>query len=405
VEHLTHLFARRSVRDRWLRLGPLGFLSAASQQCCFPTIRRATMLACFGLHRSIAGALALWVLNKYADHQCSRGLESFFWLLIARGCKMAVAQNRTVTLPGVTLSGTESWEPALLLREQTSVGADRHRPILYIHGGTFDAANSMMFKFDGVSWADALNAAGRSVWGLDFAGFGGSELYPEMAQPEPPAGEPLGRAPEAAAQIARAVRAILGETGASRVSIIAHSWGTTAAGLFATQHPELVDRIVFFGPIVRREIMKGVPTLGPWRFLTVEEQHKRFVEDLPAGHVPVLLERHFAEWSVRYLESDPTSATRSPPSVRTPNGPVADIMDAWSGSLPYDPAMIKSPLAIVRGEWDGLCKDADAAWLLAALTSAPQKIDSKIAKGTHLMHLEESRGELYRVSIEFLQAN
>ena len=132
------------------------------------------------------------------------------------------------------------------------------------------------------------------------------------------------------------------------------------------------------------------------------EQRRRFVEDLPVGHAPVLLEPHFAEWSASYLKSDPTSGTRSPPSVRTPNGPVADIMAAWSGSLPYEPAMIKSPVAIVRGEWDNLCNDADAAWLLAALTSAPQKTDSKIAQATHLMHLETGREALYAAANAFL---
>jgi pimeloyl-ACP methyl ester carboxylesterase len=174
-------------------------------------------------------------------------------------------------------------------------------------------------------------------------------------------------------------------------------------GLFATQYPELIDRIVFFGPIVRREILKGVPPMGPWRLLTIEEQHKRFVEDVPAEHPPVLLERQFAEWSAQYLKSDPTSSARTPPSVKTPNGPVADVMAAWSGSLAYDPGPIKSPLAIIRGEWDGLCRDADAAWLLAALTSAPQKTDTKIAQATHLMHLEEKRGELYRAAADFLR--
>lgn len=296
-----------------------------------------------------------------------------FALLTAGGDNMALAQDRTVTLPGTVASATVCWQPALLLREQTPAGTDRQRPVLYIHGATFPSANSMMFRFDSVSWADELNKAGLSVWALDFAGFGGSEFYPEMVQPAPPAGEPLGRAPEAATQIERAVRAILAETGATRVSIIAHSWGTMAAGLFATRRPELVNRIVFFGPVVRREIMSGVPPLGTWRFLTVEEQHKRFVEDVPAGQPPVLLDRYFAEWSALYLKSDPSSGTRTPPSVKTPNGPVADIMAAWSGSLAYDPALIKSPVVIVRGEWDGLCKDADVAWLLAALTSAPQK--------------------------------
>ncbi len=314
------------------------------------------------------------------------------------------ARSRAIIVPGRAVTLTEGWQPALLLREHTSANADRSHPLLYIHGATFASASSIMFKFGGMSWADALNAAGISVWALDFAGFGGSELYPQMSQAEPAAGEPLGRAPDAAEQIARAVRVIITETGAQRVSIIAHSWGTIAGGLFAAQNPELVDRIVFFGPIVRRQALKGMPSLGPWRFLTIQEQHKRFVEDIPIGHPPVLLEHDFAAWSVQYLHSDPTNGTRSPPSVRTPNGPAADIMAAWSGALAYDPALIKSPLAIVRGEWDSLCRDADAAWLLEALTSAPQKADIKVSKGTHLMHLEEGRGELYRAALNFLHA-
>ena len=260
-----------------------------------------------------------------------------------------LARTRTITLPGTVASTRTLWQPTLLLHEQTSPNSRRHRPVLYIHGGTFPSANSMMFEFDGMSWADAMNGAGFSIFALDFAGFGASEFYPEMSQPTPPVAEPNGRAPAAAVQIERAVRAILAEAGATRVSIIAHSWGTMPTGLFATQYPELIDRLVFFGPVVRREILKGVPPLGPWRFLTVEEQRKRFTEDVPKGHPPVLLDRHFEQWSALYLTSDPSSITRSPPSVKTPNGPVADIMAAWSGSLAYDPALITSPLAVVRG--------------------------------------------------------
>jgi pimeloyl-ACP methyl ester carboxylesterase len=88
--------------------------------------------------------------------------------------------------------------------------------------------------------------------------------------------------------------------------------------------------------------------------------------------------------------------------VKTPNGPIADILDAWSGSLGYDPSKITSPLAILRGEWDSLCADADAAWLLGASTSAAEKADIKIAAATHLMHLEQYRGGLHQAAVAFL---
>ena len=206
---------------------------------------------------------------------------------------------------------------------------------------------------------------------------------------------PRARAAEAAEQIERAVRAILAETGAPKVSIIAHSWGTMAAGRFAGDHPELVDSLVLFGAVVRRDVMKGVPPLGTWRFLTVTEQKKRFVEEVPQGEPAVLTEADFPAWADLYLSLDPTSAARTPPSVRTPNGPIADIMSAWSGTLAYDPSRIKAPVLIVRGEWDSLCTDTDVAWLRQAPTGARRVADVKVPKATHLMHLERGRSALH----------
>ncbi len=321
----------------------------------------------------------------------------------AGSAAIARAQLRLVTLPGTSAAG-QPWQPRLQLFELVAGSADRKQPVLYVHGATFPAENSIFFKLGGASWADALNSAGFSVWGLDFAGFGRSESYPEMSADAPPAGEPLGRVPEAVKQLERAVRAIVAETGAAKVSIVAHSWGTMAAGRFAGDHPDLVDRLVFFGPIVRREALKGVPPLDTWRFLTVEAQKKRFLEDVPQGESGLLAESDFPAWSALYLKSDPTSLSRIPPSVRTPNGPVADIMAAWSGVLAYEPGHVKAPVLIVRGEWDNLCKDTDVAWLKQALTGASQVSDVKIPKATHLMHLESGRTALYTATTQFLDA-
>lgn len=312
---------------------------------------------------------------------------------------ISAAHGVDYRLPG--RAGAE-WRPNLFVREQAPASGDRSRPVLYVHGATFPSTLSIFWKIDGYSWADQLNEAGISAWGFDFAGYGWSEPYPAMMDALPPPGEPLGRAPEVAQQLERTVRHILAETGAKRVSIIAHSWGTVAAGLFATQYPELVDRLVFFGPITKRQIQVPDMQLGPWRLLTIEEQHKRFVEDVPKDHPPVLLDRHFKTWGKAYLATAATSGTREPASVRMPNGPIADIFAAWSGTLAYDPAGLRAPLLIVRGEWDSLCTDADAAWLLQAASASLEKQDIRIPATTHLMHLEENRSQLYRAATDFL---
>jgi pimeloyl-ACP methyl ester carboxylesterase len=276
------------------------------------------------------------------------------------------------------------------------------RAVLYVHGGTFPSALSIAHRFDGHSWRDHLCAAGFDVWGLDFHGFGLSDPYPEMAEPAD-AHSPLGRTADCARQLEAAVRFIAGRQDVPRISLVAHSWGSIVAGEFAGRCPELVDRLVLFGPIARRE-PKGERTRLPgWRPVSLKDQWDRFVADVPEGEPAVLSRRHFDEWGALYLDGDPESRSRSPAAVKVPGGAFQDIYDAWAGELAYDPAKVHAPVAIIRGEWDSLCTDADARWLFDALKGSPLRRDIKIARATHLMHLEEHRFALYRETEGFLK--
>ena len=279
------------------------------------------------------------------------------------------------------------------------------RIVLYVHGGTFPSALSIAHRFDGRSWRDELCGAGFDVWGLDFYGFGASDRYAEMN--EPAAANPsLCRAAEASEQVAAAVRFILDQQGAPRLSLIAHSWGTIPVARFAGLNPALVDRLVLFGAVARRPPRRyEKPPVAPaWQVVTLETQWARFTEDVPPGEPPVLSRAHFDAWGERYLDSDPDSRRRDPVGVKIPTGPFNDIIHAWHGELGYDPALVRAPVAFVRGEWDGVIPDEDARWLFDAFTAAPGKREIKIGRATHLMHLEAMRYALYRESIGFLLA-
>lgn len=278
------------------------------------------------------------------------------------------------------------------------------RAVLYVHGATFPSALSIAYRFDGASWRDALCDAGFDVWALDFVGFGESDRYAEMGE-SADAHPPLCTAADASQQLLAAVRFILAHAGGEKLSLIAHSWGTMAAGLFAATHPLLVDRIVFFGPIARRAPTRTgpAPRLPAWRIVTVDDQWNRFIEDVPPGAEPVLSRRHFDGWAQDYLASDPMSHSRTPAGVKVPCGPVSEIAAAWNGRLAYDPGAVRAPVAIIRGEWDSLLPDEDARWLFDALAQNPTKRDVKISKATHLMHLETMRLALWRESICFLE--
>ncbi|HKX32557.1 MAG TPA: alpha/beta fold hydrolase [Blastocatellia bacterium] len=277
--------------------------------------------------------------------------------------------------------------------------------VLFVHGATFPSASAAAFRFDGHSWMDDLSAAGFDVWALDFAGYGGSDRYPEMSVPSE-SNPPLGRAEICSRQLAAAIDFIRAHRQIGRVSIIAHSWGTLAAGLYATQQPEKVGRLVLFGPPAMRH-SEGAEDEGrrAWWCVTEEAQQKRFYGYVPPGERPVMDPKHFAIWGPAYLETDADSFRRSPPCVRVPNGPVADLEDSWHGRFVYDPAKIESPVLIIRGEWDTVTTYRDAQWLYQSLRSAPIKRDVVISRGTHVMHLEQSRFQLYREVQTFLEGH
>jgi pimeloyl-ACP methyl ester carboxylesterase len=278
----------------------------------------------------------------------------------------------------------------------------KRRSVLYAHGARLASAVTIAHRFDGLSWRDDLASDGWDVWGLDYVGYGGSDRYAAMSEP-PEAHPPLCRAEEASQQIERAAEFIVNHSNLSNISIIAHSWGTNAAALTTIRRPELVERLVMFAPVTHRP---GASTQAPfvpaWQCITVEDWWKTFTADVPASEQPVLDEKHFKVWGEAYLACDTESGDRSPPSVKTPWGALADVSELWRGGKLFDPADITVPTLIVRGEWDSYSTDADAKWLFDSLKHAPVKRDVKIARGTHVMHFEENRFDLYEETRAFL---
>jgi pimeloyl-ACP methyl ester carboxylesterase len=291
----------------------------------------------------------------------------------------------------------------LFLRRLRTVVSSRRGAVLYLHGATFPSTLSVAYRFSGVSWRDALCSAGFDVWALDFLGFGGSDRYPER-EADADAYGPLGLAADALVQVEAAVQFILDQGEHQQVSLVTHSWGSMPAGLFAAKPPTLVNRIVMFAPLARREGPRYTarPTLPAWKLVTNEQQWARFGEDVPPGEPAVLSHDDFTAWADAYLDSDPASRTRSPPSVKTPTGPLVEILRAWHGELGWEPQEVQTPVAIVRGAWDGLVTDQDARWLFERLAESAERRDIKIGRGTHLMHLEKMRTALWRESIAFL---
>ena len=311
----------------------------------------------------------------------------------------AIRTSQTWTIPAT------AHDPALHLRCQPAP-RDARGAALYVHGATFPSALSLFFRFDGRSWADALNDAGFDAWGFDFAGYGESQRYAAMAQ-EASGAPPLGRVDAAQRQLASVVETVHALTPLP-LHLIAHSWGTAVA-IRCASAPDRADRLAsltLFGPVVQRGAGDAnAPDEAPppaWRTLNLWEQYRRFIADVPRGQPPVLLDHHIEAWGRAYLATDPRAAERDPPAVQVPSGPMADIARLWSGHALYDASRIRVPTLLVRGAWDSVCDDRDAARLLQDIDRATPARDCVIAAGTHLMHLETNRGALWRAVNQFL---
>jgi len=294
----------------------------------------------------------------------------------------------------------EAGELALNLYHQAGSGPC----VLYVHGATFPSALSVAYRLNGESWADNLQSRGFDVWSFDFPGYGGSDRPAAMGKVSSRPNEVPGRANDAAHQIERVVRHIRSQTACTRTSIIAHSWGTIPAARFAGDHPEWVDRLVLFGPVAQRDrTARDIAPTAASRSVSTADQWRSFQTGVPGGEASPISKSDFEVWAKAYLGTDPTSGERSPPTVRVPAGPDVDFDEAWNGHLPFDPSIVRASTLIVRGEWDAITRDADAAWLVHAMVNVPGGAqDLKLARGAHRMHLEANRQELFDAVGEFL---
>jgi len=312
-------------------------------------------------------------------------------ILLATTAGSAVAEEVT------RLAGRRG-EPVLLVRHEPGPGPS----VMFVHGATFPSSLSIAFPIEGRSWMGDLRERGFDVWAFDFAGYGGSGRPAAMANEDSEV-FPIGRAADAIDQLERVALHIREVTGRDRVSILAHSWGTLPAGMFAARQPEMVDRLVLFGPVAARSGEASPPPAGGSYLVTTADQWRSFQAGLPRGQPPLISAKLFDSWASAYLATDPASGTRSPPAVLVPAGPQTDIADAWEGRFPYDPGAVRAPTLIVRGEWDAISTDADAAWLIKALSGIPGGArDLKLPRGGHRMHLEENRSVLFDAVANFL---
>ena len=115
-----------------------------------------------------------------------------------------------------------------------------NKNILLIHGVTY-SSHEFDIDYEDYSLVRFLAREGYAVWRLDIAGFGQSGEVEDGFLPD---------SDYAAEDIRAAVEAICEITGQDKIDVLGWSWGTVTTGRFAAEHPEHVNRLVLYAPIL-----------------------------------------------------------------------------------------------------------------------------------------------------------
>jgi len=292
------------------------------------------------------------------------------------------------------------------LRERAPPGASGRPPVLLVHGATLGGA---LFDLPraGYSLMDALAATGRTVYAVDVRGYGLSVGGGVMDRP-PEANPPFAGADMVVDDIATAVSFIRERCAVAAVDLLGFSWGTITAARYAAAHPRTVRRLALYAPLYAelnplwlgriadpRDRSRLAPAFGAWRLVTAASLIERWNGDLPAGDALQFREDGIAALMFDAIAGlDPTSASRSPPAFRCPNGALADMVKVFNGQALYDPAKLPMPLLVVRGEHDTTSTDTDARRLLAR-AGASEKRYRIVPGASHFLCIERAREALY----------
>ncbi|WP_197286173.1 alpha/beta fold hydrolase [Pedobacter sp. PACM 27299] len=275
--------------------------------------------------------------------------------------------------------------------------------VLFIHGSSFSSELSFGFKMNNYSWMDHLAEQGYHVYALDFLGYGHSDRYPEM-EVSPTLAMPTGRAMDCYQDIDKAVELIIKRTGKSKVYLIAHSWGGTVAALYATKFPDKIEKLVLFAALTKRDDTgTRVEIEHSYQTMTPEQRVTAMKTPTPDEQQCQLAPELFQDWGKAWLDSDPLAGKFNSQYIRFPSGPDRDVEDMMHNAPYYNPASIAAPTLLIRGEWDEYPDNNDYERLFKSLDNVPLKKYAVIGKGTHVMHLENSRFQLYEEVFHFLK--
>jgi pimeloyl-ACP methyl ester carboxylesterase len=296
---------------------------------------------------------------------------------------------------------------------------DDRNVVLFVHGATVPSTPDFDLEYKDYSWADQLVRQGYVVYMFDKRNYGFSTREPAMDEPAA-RNRPVTRSYLAIRDIGAVVDHIRRERRVERVSLIGWSWGATTAGFYASLFPEKVQKLVLYAPLYafaqHTNLGAGTPlqdrrrpsdfssAQGAYRLSTFKANQDRWDGEIPVEDKSQYRDPGVVEAYINAaLATDPTSGTRSPPSLRAPNGVLEDSFMQATGRRMWNASSISAPVLVIGGDFDTWSYVDDRAGLMRDLTHAPTKRNVVIKDATHFVLFETKRFEFYQAIAGFLQ--
>ena len=252
----------------------------------------------------------------------------------------------------------------------------------------------------------------------DYRNYGGSTR--EAAMDEPAAkNQPLTRSYLALRDVEAMVDWIKAKRGVKQVTVIGWSWGAMMAGYYASLHSENVRKLVLDAPLYnfndhtnlgpgtglqnKRKPLEFNFALGAYRLASEAANTARWNGEIPLDNKDEYRDPALpAEFWKACLATDPTSDTRTPASLRAPNGVLEDSFYQATGRPLWNAANIYAPTLVIAGQYDTWSYPEDREGLMRDLVHAPVKQSVLIADATHFVLFEKNRFQFFDAILKFL---
>ncbi len=304
---------------------------------------------------------------------------------------------------------TSDPEIRIFVREVLPSGATSDSvgvPVLLVHGGGSGGLASFDLNVPGYSVAAALANAGHSVYVMDVRGWGCSTRHASLNDP-PENNPPAVTSSEAVRDISAIADWIRQRNQGRRMALLGWATGGHWVGAYTSLNNGKVSHLIMlnslYGVNAPWELSKTFEDparpdkfnrqAGAYRLSTAKGLLTKWNETIPVTDKSQWREPAVAEAYQRAaLASDPTSAQRTPPSMRIPAAYRLESYNLSQGQKYWEATDITVPTLVIRGKRDFWSRPEDLKALKAELVNAPTVKTMTISNGiAHLEHIPNRR--------------